>query len=78
VVAHALLAGTVRLRLLRLVLLRGGGGMIMRFPLGGVLMLRMLVAALVAVPAVMGVLLCVMFVRVARLRARAMGVLVPS
>jgi hypothetical protein len=83
VIAHALLAGTVRLLLrlglgLRLILLRGGGGVIVRFPLAGVLMLRMFVAALVAVPAVMGVLLCVMFVRVARLRARAVGVLVPS
>src|SRR5262245_26319907 len=74
VVAHALLAGTVRLlRLLRLglrlVLLWSGGRMMMRFPLAGMLMLRVFVAALGAVPAVMGVLLSVMFRGVARLRA---------
>jgi hypothetical protein len=72
VVAHALLAGAVRLLLrlgLRLVLLRGGGGVVVRFPLAGMLVLRMFVTALVAVPAVMGVLLRGMFRRVAWLPA---------
>jgi hypothetical protein len=81
VVAHALLAGAVRLLLrlgLRLVLLRGGGGVIVHFPLAGMGMLRLFVAALVAVPAVMGVLRRGMFRRVAWLPARTVGVLVPS
>src|SRR5262245_62258878 len=78
VVAHALLAGTVRLlRLgLRLVLLWSGGRMMMRFPLAGMLMLRVFVAALGAVPAVMGVLVSVMFRWVGRLGAWAVGAFV--
>jgi hypothetical protein len=51
--------------------------MIMRFALAGMRMLRMLVAALVAVPAVMGVLRRGMFRRMAWLPARAVGALVP-
>lgn len=79
-IAHALLAGTVRLlRLdLRLLLLRGGGRVTMRFPLALMLMLWVFVAALVAVPAVMSILLCGMFRGVARLRARAVGAFAPS
>ena len=80
-VAHALLAGAVRLLLrlgLRLVLLRGRGGVVMRFPLPGMGVLRMFVAALVAVPAVIGVRLRGMFRRVAWLPARAVGAFVPS
>ena len=81
VVAHALLAGAVRLLLrlgLRFVLLRGRGGVIMRLPLAGMLVLWVFVAALVAVPAVMSVLLRGMFRGVAWLPARAVGALVLS
>jgi hypothetical protein len=62
VIAHALLARAVRLLLrlgLGLVLLRGG--VVVRFPLAGMGMLRVFVAALVAVSAVMGVRLRGMF-----------------
>jgi hypothetical protein len=79
VVAHALLTGTVRLLLrlgLGLVLLRGG--VVVRFPLAGMLVLGVFVAPLVAVPAMMGVRLRGMFRRVARLSARAVEAFVPS